>query len=92
MTSTYVHDPNAVLPYAWDWTAWLVDGDTIATHTILPPAEVDFTNDTHTDTAVTARLSAPTATIGAMLTVTCRITTAAGLTDDRSIRLAIRNR
>jgi hypothetical protein len=87
----YRHDPDAELVYGWDWSAWL-DTDTIATHTIVAPDEVTVEADAHTTTAVSARLSAPTAVVGDVFTVTCRITTAGGETDDRSIKLRIVDR
>lgn len=33
MADSYIKDPNAVLDYQWDWSAWLPDDDTIASAT-----------------------------------------------------------
>ena len=29
INDTHVKDPDASLPYEWDWAAWLSDGETI---------------------------------------------------------------
>lgn len=81
-------DPNAVLDYTVDWTAYLAPiVDTIATATWIVPATLTKVSDTHSSTTATAFISGGTA--GTTETVTCRITTAGGRTDDRSITLNI---
>jgi hypothetical protein len=87
---TYVHDPNANLPYRWDWSEWLEDADVISAHTVVVPTGLTLGTHDHTDTTVTAWISGWTA--GTTYTVTCRITTVAGLIDDRSIRLRVAER
>jgi len=97
MAQTYLHDaagpyllkdPDANLDYAFDWSLWLA-GDTIAT------SSVTVTNATkgatsNTSTAVTVWISGGSA--GQVATVACRITTAAGRIDERTIRLKIQAR
>lgn len=87
---TYRHDPNANLPYRWDWSSWLEDGDTIDSHTMIVPVGLTLGTHENTTTAVTAWLSGGTA--GAAYTVTCRVETDDGLIDDRSIRLRVTER
>lgn len=88
MTS-YVKDPDAVLDYQVDWSAWL-DGDTITTSEWIVPDGIVKDSDSHTDTAATIWLSG--GTLNTTYLVTNRITTAAGRTDDRTIRITIRDR
>lgn len=85
----YIKDPDAVLDYQWDWTRWL-DGDTIETHDILPVEGISVDRDTATDSTVTAWISG--GAVGLLYAVTCRITTASGRTDDRTINIVIRPR
>jgi hypothetical protein len=82
-------DTNAVLDYSWDWTTWL-DGDTIVGHQILPAATVTVQSSMVVDGVVTAFLSGGSG--DDKLQVTCRITTAGGRTEDRSIYLKITDR
>lgn len=90
MSSTFIKDPDAELDYQWNWAGWLVDGDTIDTYTLSAPAGLTLGSSTNTTTAVTAWLSG--GTLGAAYDVRCRIVTADGRTDDRTLRLTIRNR
>lgn len=92
-------DPNAILDYTWDWTTWLLDAsnptDTISSHTIniVAPAEgvtVQSSSITGASKMVTAWLAGGTA--GKTVQVTCRIVTAGGRTEDRSIYLKIKER
>ena len=82
-------DPSAVLDYAWNWADWLGD-DTISTHTITVPTGLTLASSTATSSAVTAWLSGGTA--GQAYTVTCRIVTTAGRTDERSISIKVFDR
>lgn len=88
MTS-YVKDPDAVLDYQIDWSAWL-DSDTITTSEWIVPDGIVKDSDSHTDTAATIWLSG--GTLNTTYLVTNRITTAAGRTDDRTIRITVRDR
>lgn len=88
MASSFIRDPDSVLPYVWDWETWLA-GDTISSATVTgTDVTVDsYDNDT---TTVTAWVSGGTAdTAGS---ITCQIVTAAGKTDDRTIQLYTRER
>lgn len=83
MPNQFVKDPNAVLDYQWDWSEWLAVGETIASHTVTVPTGLTLDSSTASTTTVTAWLSGGTA--GTTYTVTCRVTTSAGRTDDKSI-------
>lgn len=81
-------DPNAILDYTVDWTAYLTPiADTIATTTWIVPATLTKVSDTHTTMTATAFISG--GTVDTTETVVCRITTAGGRTDDRSFVLKI---
>jgi hypothetical protein len=90
---TEIKDPNARLDYTWDWTEWLLGSDTItdATFTIVtddgslvlgPPVIGTGT--------VVVMISG--GTLGKTYLVTGHIVTSEGREDDRSRRLAIRQR
>jgi hypothetical protein len=88
MASQFIKDPNAVLDYMWDWSAWLASGDTISTSTVtIASGDVVKNSESHTTTTVTAWLSAGTDTTEAQ--VTARVVTAQGRTDDRTITLIV---
>lgn len=96
---TATHDPDARLPYRWDWAGWLATDptigwipgdDTIATVELIPEG-IQIASHDHDDLTVTAILHNPTP--GARsASVVCRITTAQGYREDRTLRLHITNR
>ena len=88
MASSFVKDPNAVLDYKWDWTAWLPLGDTISTANVTVEAgDVVKNSQSNTTTSVTAWISGGTLSTEAQ--ITARVVTAQGRTDDRTITLSI---
>lgn len=88
---TFLKDPQAVLDYTLDWDAddWL-GTDTIATVTWTLPAGITSASTSATTTTATNFLSGGTA--GTDYDVACKITTAGGRTDERTIRLQVRQR
>ena len=76
-------DPDAVLDYAFDWTEWLEDGDTISSHTVTVDTGITKDSDNESSGTVTTWLSGGIA--GTDYTIACKITTSAGRTDERSI-------
>jgi hypothetical protein len=85
-------DPDAHLDYSLDWAAWLGE-DTIASSLwVLPDTADDLTVTTssHTPTVATAWISG--GLVGSRYKVACRVTTAGGRVDDRSITLKIKER
>ncbi len=86
---TFTKDPNAVLDYIVDWTAYLGD-DTITTSTWIVPAGI--TKNSDTSTTKTAKVWLEGGTAGERYAVTNRITTAGGRTDDRTIRISCNER
>ena len=86
---TFLKDPHAVLDYTIDWTRWLA-GDTIATSEWLVPAELTLTAHTKTIASTTVWLSGGTA--GESYSVTNRISTDGGRTEDRSFTVRVEER
>lgn len=85
----FVKDPDALLDFPWDWSAWLGE-DTIASHDVEADAGITVDSSTATDTAVTVWLGG--GTVGETYSVTVTIDTAAGRTDQRTSRFLIRER
>jgi hypothetical protein len=84
------HDPDATLDYRWDWAAWLAEGETISTYTVLDedgPASVDTTSTDGQTVTAWVSASGP-----GRASLTCRIVTNQGRTDDRTIRLFVADR
>lgn len=88
----FLHDPQAVLDYTWDWAAWLAAGETISAATIAPVDGITVGPPAilGSGTSVTAWISGGSA--GQRYCVTCHIVTTAGRQDDRTIVLACRER
>jgi len=85
----FTKDPNAVLDYSIDWTRWLA-GDQIATSEWIIPSGLTKMADSKTSTSATVWLSG--GSVGQSYTVTNRITTAAGRTEDRSFIIRVEER
>lgn len=91
MLPVFLHDPQAVLDYKFDWSAWLEDGETIIAHQVTGDGvTVDSSSVTDGGTSVTAWVSGGTATVGSR--VTCQITTTLGRVDERSMLLYVEDR
>jgi hypothetical protein len=86
---TFSKDPDAILDYAVDWSRWLA-GDTIAASAWVVPTGLTKVSETNTATKATVWLSSGSA--GQSYTVTNRITTAAGRTEDRSFTIRVEER
>lgn len=87
--SEYTKDPAAVLDYGIDWSAWL-DTDAISTSTWTVPSGITQDSSTSDTTTTTVWLSG--GTVGQSYLVTNRITTTAGRTDERTIRIVVADR
>ena len=86
---TFTKDPDAILDYSVDWAKWLA-GDQINTSDWTVPVGLAKTLDAATATKATVWLSGGDA--GQSYTVTNRITTAGGRTEDRSFIVKVENR
>jgi hypothetical protein len=76
-------DPDAVLDYWIDWSDWLNDDDVISQYSVLAQSGIEVDDDELLNNRVTLWLSGGSP--GNVYEVTCRVTTALGRTDDRSI-------
>lgn len=84
-------DPDAVLDYSFDWNPWLQPlGDTIVSHQFLAEGGLVIDSSANDSTTATAWVSG--GTTGKTERLTCRITTADGRTDDRSVFLKVLER
>lgn len=84
-------DPNAILDYPFDWSLWLnFVGDTIAS--VIWVLDASLTKVSSSFTGLTATIFVSGGVVGTTVMLTCRITTAGGRTEDRSILLKIVSR
>lgn len=84
-------DPDAVLDYSFDWGPWLQNvSDTITSAEFVLEDGLVLTNEGYDTTTATAWVSGGVK--GKTQRLTCRITTADGRTDDRSVFLKILER
>jgi hypothetical protein len=88
---TFTKDPDAVLDYSVDWSAWLAS-DQIATSKWLleEGALIEQVSDTKTATKTTVWLRGGQK--GTTYLVTNRIVTLGGRTDDRTISVKVEDR
>ena len=90
MANRFDKDPASVLDYQWDWSDWLPTDDTIASATVTADAGLTVDSSSNTTTAVTAWLSG--GTVGQTYAVTCQIVTTDARTDERTIRISVKDR
>jgi hypothetical protein len=83
-------DPDDILDYEIDWTAWLggLSADTILTSTWIVPSGLTMNSSSNTDT--TAKLWLSDGTDGETYLITNRITTSVGRTKDQTVKLRVR--
>lgn len=87
-------DPNSVLPFTCDWSAWLAnEDDTAASATWIVPAGItQETSPAPTLDGGKATVWLSGGTLGEEYLVTCRLTTTGGRVDDRTIQIKVRAR
>jgi hypothetical protein len=89
MSSIFLHDSEAVLDYTVDWTDW-IGADTISSVTWT--VATGLTKESQANTTTTATVWISGGTVGTDYSVECKITTAGGRTDERTITIRVRNR
>jgi len=87
MSNRFLKDPDAILDYIFDWEDWLEDGEFISSYVITIPDGLTQVNDGKSGYKVTVWLSGGTA--GTDYTVSCKIVTSGGRTEERSIVLRV---
>ena len=101
MPSIFLKDPDATLDYKFDWKAetngsgdsdWLDTDETISTKTVTVDDGITKDSDAlgDTNTSVTVWLSGGTA--GVDYEVACKIVTSASRTDERTMKIQVRQR
>lgn len=88
--STFSKDPDAVLDYKVDWSAWLPTGDTIVASTWTVPVGITQATPPPSFTDSTATIWLSGGTLGDTHEIVNHVTTAQGRQDDRTIRVVIR--
>lgn len=90
---SYTHGPGSTLDYEFDWSDWVVPGDSVASRTVTAQPGLTLVSSSLAANVVTARVSvASDATQRVSRKLTCTVTTANGLIDTRSITIVIRAR
>lgn len=82
-------DPQAVLDYVIDWSAWLEE-DTISASEWSAPDGITVVTDSFTDTTATVWLSG--GAVGESYDVTNGISTDGGRDDDRTITILVQQK
>ena len=89
MLKKFAKDPNAVLDYTINWTAWLAPaGDAITNATATAPSGITIDSVSKTSTTTTVWLSG--GVTGTKYDVVVHITTAGGRQDDRTIQIEVK--
>lgn len=83
---TFIKDPDATLDYLIDWSDWL-ETDTISSSSWTADSGITVSQSTNTTTTATVILSG--GTVKNVYKVVNSITTAAGLTDNRTLLIKI---
>jgi len=88
--SVWIKDPDAVLDYAVDWSAWLSQAEAITTATVVADDGITVDSDSHDGGIHTIWLSG--GEVGRDYRITSRITTSQGRGDDRTMLIRVRER
>ena len=95
MTTTFVHDPAAVLDYAIDWSQWLQNGETITSATwadSVPAGLEQATGKPPSIDGATTVVWLTGGTAGTLYTVTAHVVTSMGREDDRTFAVRVQER
>lgn len=88
--ATIIKDPQAVLDYPFDWTAWLTPlSDTILSVAFTLTGGGTVLRQTNSPMIAVAWISGGTA--GSTLALTCKITTVGERTDERTVYLKVKD-
>ena len=87
---SFQKDPNAVLDYAFNWSDWLAESETISSYIITVDSGLIKDSGSESSGVVTAWLSG--GTHGSDYIVACKIITSLSRTDERSINIRCRER
>ena len=88
----FLHDPDSgPLDYSIDFGPWLADGDSVdsADWSIFPDNDDSPTLSGKTKSGAIVTTNVTGGALGSVYTITARVVTTAGLTDDRSITIRV---
>ena len=88
--TTFLKDPDAVLDYSVDWSKWLAGDQIEASAWSVSDPTLEASDDSETTTRTPVWLAAGVA--GQSYTVTNRIVTSGGRTDERSLVIQVQDR
>lgn len=86
-----IKDPSSIERHGMDWSGWLLPGDTIASRAVDADPDT-LTIDQPDDSAGIVSWRVTGGEAGRDYSVTCQITTVAGLVDERTVRYRVRER
>lgn len=86
----WVKDPDATLDWAWDWSNWLAPSEVITSSLFILSPGITQVSASNTGSSATIWLSGGSP--GQPYSVTNRVTTNQGRTDDRSITIRVKDR
>ncbi|BCQ23179.1 hypothetical protein NK8_13040 [Caballeronia sp. NK8] len=87
---SFIKDPQAVLDFNWDWSAWLGEEETIAEKSVTADTGITVNSSTIDGGVVVAWISGGVA--GTAYVVACTIKTSAGRTETRRISVSVQLR
>ncbi len=92
--SSFVKDPQSELDWVFDWSSWLASGETITGHTITADAGITVAPSGKPTTLDAGKVTVWLAggTLDQRYSIACRVTTNAGRTDERTIRVTVLQR
>lgn len=89
-TREYEHSPLAKLDYGFNWSSWLVSGETITVSDWT--VDVGLTPTTPQINGATTSVFVEGGVVGGNYNLTNTITTSAGRRDSRTLKIFVKNR
>jgi len=83
--ATRIKDPDANLYYGFDWTDWLGSGDSISS--VVWTITAGITKGAEVTGSYIAKVKLSGGTVGETYSVACKITTADGDVDERTMEI-----
>lgn len=88
-SNTFTKDPDATLDYTFNWSSWLsAVSDTI--NNVQWVVSEGLTTEQTEYSSIAATIWISGGSVGSTYSISCRITTTEGRTDDRTIYIQIR--
>ncbi|MFF8831371.1 hypothetical protein [Streptomyces sp. NPDC015131] len=90
MAANHLKDPDATLDWVFDWSQWLGASESITSSTMTVSAGITKASEAFSASTATVWLSG--GTVGQVYSVSNKITTNQGRTDERSITIRVTQR